>query len=82
MEGPGGAFFLKLICLFTYLFWLSWVFIEACQVFTCSVQTHVWRVVSSCCSVAQSCLTLCNPMDCTGFPVLHYLPEFGQNHVH
>ena len=32
------------------------------------------------CSVAQSCLTLCDPMDCSmpGFPVLHYLPEFSQ----
>ena len=32
-------------------------------------------------SVAQSCLTLCNPMDCStpGFPVLHHLPEFAQN---
>ena len=30
-----------------------------------------------CCSVAQSCPTLCDPMDCStpGFPVLHYLPE-------
>ena len=29
-------------------------------------------------SVAQSCLTLCNPMDCSmpGFPVQHQLPEF------
>ena len=29
-----------------------------------------------CCSVIKSCLTLCNPMDCSmpGFPVLHYLP--------
>ena len=32
-----------------------------------------------CCSVAQLCLTLCNPMDCStpGFPVLHCLPEFA-----
>ena len=32
-------------------------------------------------SVAQSCLTLCNPMDCsmTGFPVLHQLLELAQN---
>ena len=31
-----------------------------------------------------SCLTLCNPMDCsmTGFPVHHQLPEFTQTHVH
>ena len=37
-----------------------------------------------CCLVAQSCLTLCNPMDCstTGFPVLHHLLEFAQSHVH
>ena len=32
-----------------------------------------------CCrySVAQSCLTLCNPVDCStpGFPVHHHLPE-------
>ena len=34
--------------------------------------------------VAQSCPTLCNPMDCRtpGFPALHYLLEFSQTHVH
>ncbi|XP_070214701.1 phosphopantothenoylcysteine decarboxylase isoform X2 [Bos mutus] len=34
--------------------------------------------------VAQSCLTFCNPMDCStpGFPVLHHLPELAQTHVH
>ena len=37
-----------------------------------------------CCSVTQSCPTLCNPMDCSmpGFPVLHHLPELAQTHVH
>ena len=37
-----------------------------------------------CCSVAKLCPTLCDPMDCStpGFPVLHYLPEFAQTHVH
>ena len=36
------------------------------------------------CSVAQSCPTLCNPMDCStpGFPVHHHLPELAQTHVH
>ena len=36
------------------------------------------------CLVNKLCLTLCNPMDCSmpGFPVLHYLPEFPQTHVH
>ena len=35
-------------------------------------------------SVAQLCLTLCSPMDCStpGFPVFHYLPELAQTHVH
>ena len=34
-------------------------------------------------SVAQSCLTLCNPMNCStpGLPVHHQLPEFTQTHV-
>ena len=35
-------------------------------------------------SVAQSCPTLCDPMDCSmpGLPVHHQLPEFTQTHVH
>ena len=35
------------------------------------------RLCCCCCSVTKSCLTLCNPMDCTtpGSLVLHYLPE-------
>ena len=35
-------------------------------------------------SVAQSCLTLCNPMNCSipCLPVHHQLPEFTQTHVH
>ena len=36
------------------------------------------------CSVTQSCLTLCSPIDCSmpGFPVLQHLLEFAQTHVH
>ena len=35
-------------------------------------------------SVAQSCPTLYDPMDCStpGFPVHRQLPEFAQTHVH
>ena len=35
-------------------------------------------------SVAQSCLNLCDPMDCStqGFPVRHQLPELIQTYVH
>ena len=43
-----------------------------------------WYVFPLFSSVAQSCLTLCNPMDCStpGCPVHHQLLEFTQTHVH
>ena len=47
------------------------------------------RVAESCphsgfSSVAQSCPTFCNPMDCSkpDLPVHHQLPKFTQTHVH
>ena len=42
---------------------------------------HISSVLSS---VAQSCPTLCDPMNCStsGLPVHHQLPEFTQTHVH
>ena len=35
-------------------------------------------------SVAQSCLTLCDPVNCStlGLPVHHQLPKFTQTQVH
>ena len=45
----------------------------------------VCKFRSCCCSVARSLdLTLCDPMNWSTpvFPVLHYLPEFAQTHVH
>ena len=37
-----------------------------------------------CCSVTQSCPTLCDPKDCSmpGLSVPHYLPKFAQVHMH
>ena len=37
-----------------------------------------------CCSVAQLCPTLCDPLDCSipGFPIHHHLWELAQTHVH
>ena len=45
---------------------------------------HYKCSVAMFCSVTKSCLILCDPVDCSvpGFPVLHYLPEFAQTHVH
>ena len=36
------------------------------------------------CSIAKSCPTLCDPMDCStpDLPALYYLLEFAQTHVH
>ena len=44
---------------------------------------HAYHISQSVSSAAQSCLALCNPMDCSmpGFPVHHQLPEFTQTHV-
>ena len=46
---------------------------------------HIWVIPQvPCCSVAMSCLTLCDPIDRStpGFPILHHLPECAQTHVH
>ena len=53
--------------------WGTWLKILSTELF--SVQFS---------SVAESCQTLCYPMDCSmpGLPVHHHLPEFTQTHVH
>ena len=55
---------------FTKSFYLLWISLAKC-----SVQFS---------SVAQSSLTLCDPMNCSmpGLPVHHQLPESTQTHVH
>ena len=55
-----------------YLSFSSCFFLVSCVVVVC------------CCSVAQSSPPLCDLMDCSmpGFPVLHYLLELVQTHVH
>ena len=55
----------------------SWlIFIHMC--------THTQIYIKDFSSVAQSCPTLCNPMNRStpGLPVHHQLPEFTQTHVH
>ena len=56
---------------------------------TCIIQCKIIFVdpvvaVVFSCSVAKSCPTLCDPMNCSmpGYPVFHYLQEFAQTHVH
>ena len=51
---------------------------ESDSVSSCPIYCHWWWY-----SLAQLCLTLCEPVDCSkpGFPVLHRLLELGQTHV-
>ena len=46
--------------------------------------THMYTCMSKFSSVAQSCLTLFDPMDCStpGFSVHHQLLELSQTHCH
>ena len=52
---------------------------------SCPRGSHVMPI-EDCChfSVPKLCINLYDPMDCStpGFPVLHYLKEFAQTHVH
>ena len=52
----------------------------------CKLVQPLWRSIRSdqIRSVAQSCPTLCDPMNCStpGLPVHHQLREFTQTHVH
>ena len=58
---------------------------ESCLIFRKSVySSYTRRNQPSFSSVTQSCLTLCDPMDCStpGLPVHHQLQELVQTHVH
>ena len=48
------------------------------------LQKLTLQITKTCCSVAKSCLTVCNPMDCStpGFPIHHFLLELAQTQVH
>ena len=58
-----------------------WLLI-CCGTWAMSEKLRVLIRSCCCCSVAQLCLTLCNPTDCSMpcFPVLHHLLELAQNH--
>ena len=63
------------------LFWLLWLHCCEWLLILWPKKIQIALLFSS---VTQSCPTLCNPMDCSkpGLPVLHYLPEFAQTHIH
>ena len=45
---------------------------------------NLYFLPNICSSVAQSCPTLCDPVDCSmsGFLAHHQFPELAQTHVH
>ena len=67
---------------------LKYLFCDLKHCFSASISSEIrnwWLplVLSQLSSVAQSCPTLCNPMDCStsGFPVCHQLLELTQTLV-
>ena len=67
--------------------WILWIF--SCLTYIRLTGWVLMKVSNQkcqccCCSVAQSCLTLCDPMNCSrpGFPFFHHLLELTQTHVH
>ena len=62
----------------------SWAMVAGTETMHGLNNTGYRDLSCTCCSVTQLCPTLCDPMDCStpGFPVLHHLLEFAQNHVH
>ena len=56
------------------------------SIFEVCLRINLWFIILTIqfSSVAQSCPTLCDPMNCStpGLPVHHQLPEFTQTHIH
>ena len=88
--------YITCVCFFmNYMFLLQNINSTRLEIylFNSTAQNDIWQkydfpvseVCCFCCycSVAKSCLTFGNPMDCSmpDFPVLHHLPEFPQTHV-
>ena len=67
---------------------INWLETDTWKLFGATETHFVWYVhmcvLVQFSSVAQSCLTLCNPMDCStpGFPVHHQHLDLAQTHVY
>ena len=78
LYSPHNSFFSEIIYILKYIY--------ICILYTYIVHSILYIRICiyycCCCSVTQSCPTLCNPMDCStpGLPVHHQLPEFTQTH--
>ena len=83
-EGKEAFAFLTRLCLYTWK-----LLVCNCHIFSLAARKSIKRNIPTfppeyfLCSVAMSCPTLCDSMDCSilGFPV-HHLLELAQTHVH
>ena len=88
-ESPGWVIFVRFLCHQVILFFspfhiVLWKEVTIYSPFLKNREGSKFLAWFQFSSVAQSCLTLCNPMNCStpGLPVHHQLPEFTQTHVH
>ena len=58
-------------------------FIDYAKAFDCVDHNKLWKILKEMGIPFLECSSLCDPMNHSmpGFPVLHYLLEFAQNHV-
>ena len=84
-EPLGSTYNVKTVILADIFLSLLWMELSRPGPFTWISSNDRSRFAAGCCycTVSQSCLTLCDPMDCStpGFPVYHHLPELAQTHV-
>ena len=78
------SFLISVFVFFRYMLRSEIVGSSGCAIFNFLRHLHTVFHSVQFTSVAQSCLTLCNSMDCSmpGLPVHHQLLEFTQTHVH
>ena len=71
------------ICVYIYIHICVYIYIHTYIYINTHTHTHIY-IHTQFSSVAQSCPTLCDPMNCStpGLPVQHQLPEFTQTHGH
>ena len=83
LADPLHYFFVFQPFIFIFKFF-SFYFYSVCSVFLSFFFFNQTSWAEQFSSVAQSCLTLCDPMDCSipGFPVHHQFLELAQTHDH
>ena len=77
-------FFLRKLCHIVAIILVVWVVVSGIHVYLYFYDLSLYLFRAQFSSVAQSCLTLCDPMNHSmpGLPVHHQLWKFTQTHIH